>query len=57
VAINSERSGAAIAAASALSGAFAPMGCMIGAVIALFWLTMIGLAIFCLWVWSLPAPK
>jgi hypothetical protein len=37
-------------AASSLSGALAPMGCLMGAVMALFWLYLIGLALFIGWV-------
>lgn len=48
---------AASAAASAFTDALAPMGCLMGLVQALFWLTMIGLALFCAWIWSLPSPK
>ena len=47
---------AASAAASAFTDALAPMGCLMGLVQALFWLTMIGLALFCAWIWSLPSP-
>jgi hypothetical protein len=35
----------------------APIGCMMGAVMALFWLTMIGLALMIGWIMSLPSPK
>ncbi|HEX4714068.1 MAG TPA: hypothetical protein VH164_03980 [Ktedonobacteraceae bacterium] len=47
---------AARVAASQLSAALAPMGCLIGIVQALFWLTMLGLILFCAWLWSLPSP-
>jgi hypothetical protein len=47
---------AAHAAASTLSAAMAPMGCLMGLIAALFWLTMIGLAIFIGWIISLPSP-
>lgn len=49
-------SAAASAAAGSLSAAFAPMGCLMGLVAALFWLTMIGVVLFCAWIWSLPSP-
>ncbi len=45
------------AAAAPLVAAMAPMGCLMGLIGALFWLTIIGLAIFCAWIWSLPSPK
>jgi hypothetical protein len=48
-----DKDAAAAAAVSQLSAALAPMGCLIGIVQALFWLVMIGLIIFCAWLWSL----
>jgi hypothetical protein len=52
-----ETQAAATAAASSLSAAMAPIGCMMGALMALFWLTMIGLALMIGWIMSLPSPK
>jgi hypothetical protein len=49
-----DKDAAARVAASQLSAALAPMGCLVGIIQALFWLVMIGLIIFCAWVWSLP---
>ncbi len=55
--IHGETSGpAASAAAGALSGAMAPIGCLKGAVVALFWITMFLLILFFAWVYSLPTP-
>jgi hypothetical protein len=50
-----EKQARATAAAQPLVAALMPMGCLMGAVVALFWLTMILLAIFCVWIWTLPA--
>jgi hypothetical protein len=47
---------AATSAASALSAVYMPIGCMMGLIAALFWLTMIGLALFIGWIISLPSP-
>jgi hypothetical protein len=44
-------------ALGALQGAMMPVGCMLGLVAGLFWLVMIGLAIFIGWILSLPSPK
>jgi hypothetical protein len=30
-----------------------PMGCLMGLVTALFWLVMIGVFLFCVWIWTL----
>jgi hypothetical protein len=54
---HTDNEAAAHAAAGAFSAAMAPMGCLIGAVIVLFWLTMFGLVLVCAWIWSLPSPK
>ena len=50
-----EKEAIASAATGPLMAALMPMGCLMGAVAALFWLTMILLAIFCAWIVSLPA--
>jgi uncharacterized protein (DUF2062 family) len=50
---DSEREAIARAAAQPLVAAMTPMGCIMGLIAALFWLVIIGLLMFCAWIWSI----
>jgi hypothetical protein len=52
-----EDKGVGTGIAGALSALYLPMGCMMGLIVGLFWLVIIGLALMCGWIWSLPNPK